>query len=94
LRWGRFVGACGEDYEGKSNKLDEDGAHCGEHYFCDVYDSDMGVILSQFWIFVLVGSMLWSYPEKLLGNGMRYTGFSWVRMCTLGCVCVRSRFFL
>jgi hypothetical protein len=44
LRWGRFVGACGEDYEGKSNKLDEDGAHCGEHYFCDVYDSDMGVI--------------------------------------------------
>ena len=31
---------------------------------------------------------------KLLGNGMRYTGFSWMRMCTLGCVCVRSRFFL
>ncbi len=31
---------------------------------------------------------------KLLGNGMHYTGFSWVRMCTLGCVCVRSRFFL
>ena len=47
-RGGRFVGACGEDYEGKSNKLDEDGAHCGEHYFCDVYDSDMGVILSWF----------------------------------------------
>jgi hypothetical protein len=31
---------------------------------------------------------------KLLGNGMRYTGFSWMRMCTLGCVCARSRFFL
>ena len=33
LRWGRFVGACGEDYEGKSNNQDEDGARCGEHFF-------------------------------------------------------------
>ncbi len=44
----RFVGACCEDYEGKLNNQDEDGAGCGEHYFCDVCDSDMGVILSQF----------------------------------------------
>ncbi len=32
-RGGRFVGACGEDYEGKSNNQDEDGALCGEHFF-------------------------------------------------------------
>jgi hypothetical protein len=31
--FGRFVGACGEDYEGKSNNQDKDGAHCGEHFF-------------------------------------------------------------
>ena len=37
-----MFGACGEDYEGKSNNQGEDGAHCGEHYFCDVCDSDMG----------------------------------------------------
>ncbi len=47
-RGGRFVGACGEDYEGKSNNQDEDGALCGEHDFCDVCDRDMGVMLSQF----------------------------------------------
>ena len=47
-RGGCFVGACGEDYESKSNNQGEDGVHCGEHYFCDVCDSDMGVMLSQF----------------------------------------------
>ncbi len=48
-RGDRFVGACGEDDEGKLNNQDKDGAHCGEHYFCDFCDSDMGVvILSQF----------------------------------------------
>ena len=33
LRCGHFVGACGEDYEGKSNNQDKDGACCGEHCF-------------------------------------------------------------
>ena len=47
-RVGRFVGACGEDYEGKLNNQDEDGALCGEHFLCDFCDSDMGVILSLF----------------------------------------------
>ena len=48
-RGGRFVGACGEDYEGKSNYQKKDRARCGEHYFCDFCDSDMGVvILPQF----------------------------------------------
>ena len=41
----RFVGACGEDYEGKSNNQNEDGARCGERYFCDFCDSDMGVVI-------------------------------------------------
>ena len=32
-RGGRFVGAYGKDYKGKSNNQDEDGALCGEHFF-------------------------------------------------------------
>ena len=46
---GRFVGACGKDYEGKLSNQDRDDAHCGEHYVCDFCDSYKGVvILSQF----------------------------------------------
>jgi hypothetical protein len=50
---GRFVDACSEDYEGKSDYQTKDGALFGEHFIfyflCDFCDSDMGVvILPQF----------------------------------------------
>jgi hypothetical protein len=46
---GLFVGAYGEDYEGKLNNQNEDGACSDVHCFCDFCDSDRGVIiLSQF----------------------------------------------